>query len=332
MVEILPELIAIAVALIAVVAEVMQLRRVRRVKRLAFGPRQKPAIWTHAVPLLRVVGLATACWGFLSLLLVVEAQVHNQTQIAENEYKHLVLVVDVSPSMHLEDAGTDGKRTRRQRASDLLESLFNRIPMRQFKITVIGVYTDAKMLLEDSKDHEVVRHIMEKMPMWHAFKPGKTKLISGIQLAAKASKNWNPGSAYILLLTDGDTVPTKGMPKLPVSVKDFFVVGVGNPNSGTFIDGHQSRQDVNTLRQIANRLRGSYHNGNQKHLTSQLVGKFLQSKEDQRKNRWNRREWALFACVLGSAIYSILPILLHYFGTGYQSGVKYQPVHGSMER
>jgi Ca-activated chloride channel family protein len=320
MVEHLPELIASAVALIALVAEWFHLRRINRVRRLAFGPNERPAGWTYLVPLFRIAGLTLACWGFLSLWLVVEARVHNTGIIDEGDYKHLVLVVDVSPSMHLEDAGVDGNRTRRQRASDVLESLFNRIPMRQFKITVIGVYTDAKMLLEDSTDHEVVRHIMEKMPMWHAFKPGKTNLMSGINSASKVAKPWNPGSAYILMLTDGDTVPTSGMPNLPASVSEFFVIGVGDPNVGKYIDGHQSRQDVNTLRQVANRLRGAYHNGNQKHLTSQLVGKFLETDEDQEEKNWTRREWALLAVVLGSAVFAIIPLLLHYLGTSYRGG------------
>ncbi len=194
MVEVLPEIIAAAVALIAIVGELIHLRRLKKIGRLAFGPTGRPARWTYLAPILRVAGLSLACWGFLSLWLVVEARVHNTAEIDENEYKHLVLVVDVSPSMHLKDAGPNGDRTRRQRASDILESLFNRIPMRQFKITVIGVYTDAKMLLEDSQDHEVVRHIMETMPMWHAFKPGKTELMSGINLAAKVAKPWNPGA------------------------------------------------------------------------------------------------------------------------------------------
>ena len=322
MVGILPELITVAVALVVVVAEWIHFRRIGRIKRLAFGPKAGPAFWTFAVPVFRVVGIATACWGFLSLLLVVESRVHNQNQIAENEYKHLVLVVDVSPSMHLKDAGPESDRSRRQRGSDILESLFNRIPMRQFKITVIGVYTDAKMLLKDSKDHEVVRHIMEKMPMWHAYKPGKTKLMSGINEAAKVAKGWNPKSAYILMLTDGDTVPTSGMPNMPASVAETFVIGVGDANSGSFIDGHQSRQDINTLRQVANRLRGQYHNGNQKHLTSQLVNRFVAYDDEDKKQAWTRREWALLAVVLGSGIFSILPILLHYFGTTYVAGTK----------
>jgi Ca-activated chloride channel family protein len=306
--------------LVAVFAEWMHARRIRRIRWLAFGPAANGAKWTAAVPLLRVISLAAAVWGFSSLLLVVEAMVHRDSEIGENEYKHLVLVVDVSPSMHLKDAGPERDQTRRQRASDILESLFNRIPMRQFKITIIAVYTDAKMLLEDSKDHEVVRHIMEKMPMWHAYKPGKTKLLDGIIEAAKVAKRWNPGSAYVLMLTDGDTVPSTGMPAMPAAVAKVFVVGVGDSASGSFIDGHQSRQDVNTLRQMANRLRGVYHNGNKKQLTSQMVSQFVRQPDKEQARRWARREWALLAALAGSAVFAIIPIALHYAGSRYVSG------------
>ena len=324
MVEILPELICVAVALIAVLAEAWHLKRISRVKHLAFGPSGQAAIWTWLVPVFRVAGISLACWGFLSLWLVVEARVHKSGVIDESDYKHLVLIVDVSPSMQVEDAGPEGKRTRRQRASDIVESLFNRIPMRQFKLTFIAVYSDAKPLVEDSKDHEVVRHIIEKMPMWHAFKAGKTDLMSGIRLAAKMAKPWNPKSAHVLVLTDGDTVPATGMPKLPASVDQFLVCGVGNPNSGTFIHDHQSRQDVTTLRQIANRLRGIFHNGNQKHLTSQLVSRFAETRDNDKVKEWTRREWALMACVVGSSLLAIIPLMLHYFGTSYVGGVSFK--------
>lgn len=324
MVEFLPELICVAVALIAVLAEAWHLKRIKRIKQLAFGPNGRAAAWTWLAPIFRVLGISLACWGFLSLWLVVEARVHTSGLLDESDYRHLVLVVDVSPSMQAEDAGTDGKRTRRQRASDLVESLFGRIPMRQFKVTFIAVYTDAKPLVEDSKDHEVVRHIIEKMPMWHAFKSGKTNLMSGIRLAAKMAKPWNPKSTHVLVLTDGDTVPTSGMPKLPPSVDQFLIVGVGNPNSGTFIHDHQSRQDVNTLRQIANRLRGSFHNGNEKNLTSQMVSQFAEARDTDKVKTWTRREWSLMACLVGSSILALIPILLHYFGTSYVGGTKFQ--------
>ncbi|MCP4464618.1 MAG: VWA domain-containing protein [Planctomycetaceae bacterium] len=320
MVEILPEILAVAVALIAILAEAVHLRRIRKIRYLAFGPKGKPAPWVILAPLLRVVSLAAATWGFASLLFVVEAEVHNQSTLEEKDYKHLVLVVDVSPSMRLKDAGPDGERTRRERASDVLESMFSRIPMRQFKISVVAVYTEAKMLLEDSSDHEVVRFIMERMPLYHAFKPGKTNLLSGIEQAFQIAKSWNPDSTFVVVLTDGDTIPAKGMPKLPASVAELIVVGVGNSNSGTFIDGHMSRQDINTLRQLANRLRGVYHNGDQKHLTAAIVNNLTKVNEDDQSTPWGRREWSLFAAIAGSSIFAIIPLLLHYFGTRYKSG------------
>ena len=41
--------------------------------------------------------------------------------------------------------------------------------------------------------------------------------------------------------------------------------------AGKFIAGHQSRQDASTLRQVAVRLSGTYHNGNEKHLPTVLL-------------------------------------------------------------
>lgn len=320
MVTILPEILAAAVILVSIIAEWLHLSRIRRIRHLTFGASGKLSVWVYLASLIRVTSLGAATWGFASLLFVVEADVHNSGKIEEHEYKHLVLVVDVSPSMRLTDAGNEGKLTRRQRASDVLESMFNRIPMRQFKISVIAVYSEAKMLLEDSKDHEVVRHIMEHMPLYHAFKPGKTNLISGVEQAAKLAKGWPPESAFVIVLTDGDSLPAKGMPKMPASVAEVVVVGLGDPNSGSFIDGHLSRQDVNTLRQMANRLRGIYHNGNEKHLSSSLVQEFTKANETDEFRPWRRREWALYAAFLGSTLFAIIPMLLHYFGSNYRAG------------
>lgn len=321
----LPEIIAIAVALLASFGEWMHWRRLDRIKRLAFGPRSAPAAWAKLTPLLRVVSLSAACWGFASLYFVVEAQVHNKQGIAENEMKHLVLVVDVSPSMYLQDAGPEGLTTRRQRASDLLESLFRRVPMRQFKVSLIAVYTDAKPLLKDSRDHEVVRTIIEEMPVLHAFRPGKTKLMEGIKLTAQMVKSWNPQSTYVVILTDGDTVADKGMPQMPASVRDVVVVGLGDNKAGKFIDGHQSRQDTGTLRQIANRLRGTFHDGNKKHLPSKIASRFFAPVGESGIAAWSRREWSIFASVAGSFVFAMLPVLLHYFGTSFVPGTKGLP-------
>lgn len=318
------ELITLSVVAVALIAEGVHALRVRRVARLAFGPGSRPRAWTWGTPPIRVVALGALCWGFLSLWLVVEARVHNQSKIDEQDYRHLVLVMDVSPSMSLKDAGPEMKQTRRMRASEILESLFKRVPMREFKVTVIGVFSEAKPLLKESTDIEVVRHIVEDMPLAHAFKPGKTKLLDGINLAAKMSYGWNPRSATLVVVTDGDTVPPSGMPDLPDSIGNVIIVGVGDSIAGQYIDGHQSRQDIATLRQVANRLRGVYHDGNHKHLTSQIISRLTQAKDEDDANKWTRREWALAAIILGASIYSALPVMLCYFGSRWRAGV---PLH-----
>jgi len=324
MVENLPEILALSAVAMTVLAEWRHGHRVRRIRHLAFGPQATPAMWTHVVPAARVLAVGAVCWGLASLLWVVAARVHDPGRVAEGDYQHLVLVVDVSPSMTLIDSGPDGNRQRRQRVSDVVESIFSRIPLSKFKISFIAVYTDAKPILEDSLDHEVVRHILEKMPMWHAFKPGETRLISGIEMAAKMAKPWNPGSAHIILLTDGDTVPATGMPKMPASVASFLVVGVGDPNSGRFIDGHLSRQDVNTLRHVANRLGGKYHNCNEKQVPTHAVTNLIEPGRAKEQEEGTQREWALLAIVIGSAILASMPVLLHYFGTSFQAGTPYR--------
>ena len=112
----------------------------------------------------------------------------------------------------------------------------------------------------------------------------------------------------------------RGCPSCPLRWISL-VVGVGSPNSGTFVHDHQSRQDVNTLRQLANRLRGDFHNGNQKQLSSQLVSRFAESRDQEVVEEWTRREWALMATLVGSSVLACIPLLLHYFGTSYIGGV-----------
>jgi Ca-activated chloride channel family protein len=258
-------------------------------------------------------------WGLLTLLRI-EPKVYNQGEIAENEYKHLILVLDVSPSMSLVDAGEDQKATRRNRASEILDSMFSRIPLRQYLISVIAVYSDAKPVLEDSRDVEVVRYILEELPMYHAFKPGKTNLFEGLSAAAHLAKTWNPNSAVVVVLTDGDTVPATGMPKMPVSISKVLVVGVGDSSVGAFIDGHQSRQDISTLRQVANRLHGIYHNGNQKQLSSQTINELIQSANKDERLQLTVREWALLATLVGSSLLVGIQVLLPLFGTGFRGG------------
>lgn len=317
-----PILALLLAAFLAGIAELLHARRVRRIAPLAFGPGGKPAPWARAAPVLRVAGLGALAWGLATLVLLEPKHyaLGREEALREGDYRHALLVLDVSPSMRLVDAGPTKSESRLARARDLMESFFDRVPIEEFRISVVAVYNGAKPVVVDTKDFEVVRNILGDLPMHYAFPSGKTKLFEGLEEAAKLARPWNPRSTTVVVLTDGDTVPATGMPRMPDSVRQVLVVGVGDSRTGKFIDGRQSRQDASTLRQIAARLSGAYHDGNEKQLPSALVLEAMGIESEDVFEKLSRREYALIACAAGALLLGALPRLLEAFGTRWRPG------------
>jgi Ca-activated chloride channel family protein len=317
------ELATCALVILATAAETIHARRSRRVALLAFGPDERPALWAHLAAPLRVLGLAALCWGLFTLLSALP-KVHKANPLANVDPRHLVLVLDASPSMYLKDAGPTKKQKRSERAAQVMQSFFERIPIELYRVSVLAFYTEAKAVVVDTTDLEVVRNILFDLPLSYAFDAGATNLFSGLEEAAKLAKPWKPASTTVVIVSDGDTVASTGMPKMPASVAHVLVVGIGDANVGTFIDGHQSRQDVSTLRQVAARLGGAYHDGNEHHLSSALLAEISQVRGKGLFERLTRREYALLACALGALILALLPYALHHRGTHWRPGVPLQ--------
>ncbi len=315
------ELLAMSIVVIAAaVAESLHARSVRRVSGLAFGPTGRPAVWARYAPVIRVVSLGALAWG-LTTLYLLEAKAHRSAEeIPENEKKHLILVLDVSPSMRLKDAGPERKQTRMHRARDVLDSLFGRVGIRQYLVTVVATYNGAIPVVEKSRDPEVLRNILSDLPMHHAFLKGNTDLFAGLEEAARIAKPLRPKSATLLLVTDGDTVPATGMPKLPMSIANKLVIGIGDSQQGTFIDGRHSRQETSVLRQIAIRLGGVYHDGNERQISSEILRTIAQSGEAASIDKLTRREYALLASAVGAALFALLPLALQRMGTAWRPG------------
>jgi Ca-activated chloride channel homolog len=326
-------LLAAAAALaLAGLAEWIHARRVRRLAALAFGPSKRPSAWARAAPFLRVAAAAALAWGVTTLLyLEPKRYATGESNRRAGDPQHVLLVLDVSPSMRLVDAGATKSISRMQRVRELMESFFDRVPIEEYRVSVVAVYNGAKPVVIDTKDFEVVRNILGDLPMHYAFRSGKTRLFDGLEEAARIAKPWNPRSTALVVLSDGDTVPASGMPKMPASIKSVLVVGVGDPYAGKFIDGRQSRQDVPTLKQLAARLGGNYHNGNEKHLSSSLIAASTGLDEQDVFERLTRREYALIACGLGALILALLPFLLHAFGTKWRPGASPRPDGGLFE-
>lgn len=314
-----------AAALLVLAAEWLHGRRVRRVAVLAFGPSGRPATWVRGAPALRAVGAGALAWGLLTLLCDVAPKVHRAGAPADGEPRHMVLVLDVSPSMRLRDAGPTGKQSRLHRARDVLYSLFSRVSTGSYRISVIAVYNGALPVVIDTQDAEVVSNILTDLPMHYAFSPGRTRLFAGLEEAARIARPWPAGSTLLVVVSDGDTVPATGMPRMPPAIGGVLVVGVGDPLAGSFIDGRQSRQDRSTLRQIAVRLGGTYHDGNRHQVPTEAIVAATSGGGREPLVRWTRREYALFAVAAGSALLAWLPWLLALFGTVWRPGARPRP-------
>jgi Ca-activated chloride channel family protein len=315
------ELAAAAVAILAMAAESLHAARCRRLARLAFGPERRPAAWARLAPALRVAAFTALSWGLLALL-ELPPKVHAAQSVPDNERRHILIVLDVSPSMRLKDAGPNADESRMKRASVVMESFLERVPVELYLLTVVACYNGAKPVVVDTKDLEVVRNIFSDLPMHHAFTAGKTDLFSGLTEAAKIAHPWRPKSTLLLMLSDGDTVPATGMPKMPASIADVLIVGVGDPRQGSFIDGRMSRQDTSTLRQIAARLGGIYHDGNTKHISTATLRQMTVIPRKTAFEQLTRREYALIACSVGAFVLALLPVLLHHRGTRWRPGVR----------
>jgi Ca-activated chloride channel family protein len=320
-IELLPELLGLSIVLVVLAAEVLHAWRVKQVARLAFGPSQQPASWVYAVPLLRSLAMGAVVWGLLTLLSLAP-KTHKAGEIKPEEIRRLILVLDVSPSMKLQDAGPLGKQRRDQRAADLLQSFFERVQRDRYRTTIVATFTGAKPVVQDTTDLEVVRNVLNDLPLAQAFEPGPTNIFAGLKEAAKLAAPWPPESTVLLFVTDGDTIPPLGMPRLPASIRQVVVVGVGDQAVGKSIDGHQSRQDSSALRQLAARLNGHYHNGNEKHLPTELVNEMDARAIPSWWDKLTRREYALLAIGVGSLIVGLLPFLLQQFGTNWRPGVR----------
>jgi len=295
-------------------------RRITNIAILSFGPSSLPSSWARIAPATRCMAVALAMWG-LTTLLTIEPKIHKAKAVDPDEIRHIVIVLDVSPSMKIKDAGEDGTRTRRKRAFELMESFFKRVRVEQMRLSLIAVYNGAKPVVVDTKDAEVVRNFLDSMDMYTAFEAGKTHLFDGLDLATEISSQWRQDSTTIVLLSDGDTVPSVGIPKMPRSVNGILVIGVGNPIKGTFLDGQNSKQDASTLRQIALRLNGTYHDGNVKHIPSETISSLVSVEEKSTLEKMTRREYALVAIGTSALILATLPFILNSFGTKWRVGI-----------
>src|SRR5262245_51346118 len=96
-----------AAMLLVTAAEVWHAHRIRTIAGLAFGAKRRPAAWVYLAAPLCVLASGATAWGLVTLL-QVKPKIHKVEVLQESDYRDLLLVIDVSPSMRLADAGPTG--------------------------------------------------------------------------------------------------------------------------------------------------------------------------------------------------------------------------------
>jgi Ca-activated chloride channel family protein len=198
--------------------------------------------------------------------------------------------------------------------------------VRQYLVTVVAVYIGAIPVVEKTRDQEVVRNILDDLPLEYAFRTGGTDVFKGLEEAARIAHPWQPKSASLLMISDGDSVPATGMPKMPASIANVVILGVGNPREGKFINGRHSRQEASTLRQIAARLGGVYHDGNEKHISSDIIREITQAGAAASLDRLSLREYALMIAGVCAMLLALLPLALQHYGTRWTPGIRLERI------
>jgi len=267
-------LAAVLIVGMVALAEWWHVRRLRRVAKLAFGASGKPVAWARLAPVVRVVTMGMLAWG-LTILLLEPPQVA-EVEPAPEASKHVLVCLDASPSMFLEDAGPQfarqgGPRQRMIRAGEVMQAVLDRLDGEKTRLTVFGVYTKAVPIVEETFDKSVVKNLFDGLPVYSAFEPGPTQLSSSISDAIEYARRWPDNSTLLVIVSDGDSNDTTPIRAVPKAIADTLVIGVGQTGVATNISGHASRQDAESLRTLAGQLRGTYFDANARHLPSELL-------------------------------------------------------------
>jgi Ca-activated chloride channel family protein len=235
----------------------------------------------------------------------------------DREDRHrIIFVADLSPSMLLKDAGPKRDTARVQRMHDVADAILQRISG-DVLYSVIAFYTDAMPAIIDAEDPELVRNVLGGLPIWYAMPAGKTDLGNGVRKSLEFLARYPQGSVTVFVCTDGDTIDLGSIPKPPPAARELYVLGVGDPQQGTFIDGHMSRQDPAVLRTVAGRLRGQYIDVNEKHVPTLALGTLVASLQaGQRKLAL--ADVAVLVLSLAAAVHALIPLLLEYFGSDWK--------------
>jgi len=194
-----------------------------------------------------------------------------------------------------------------------VQGVLDRLDMKQTRITLVAFYTKAVTVLTDTTDKNVISNMFDGLQLYVAFEPGPTDLASGVNSALQIARPWARRSTTLLIVSDGDAKTDLGPVSLPPAIADTIVIGVGDPNKATLVSGHSSKQETLSLKTLAARLNGYYHEGNRLHLPSEILKK-LSMITPNAGNELGVRDAGLIALGAGSSLTALIGPALMVLG------------------
>jgi Ca-activated chloride channel family protein len=306
------------------IAEWRHVLRCRRVAALAWGPSRRARRWTVLVPPARAAGLGMVIWGCATLLALPSGMPSGGASGPEETPRRLLIVYDVSPSMYLQDAGPRAEMTRSERARALMLEYLGRLPAEKGRFWLVAFATEARVVAEDVRDLGIVGDLLDGLLFDKVFPPGKTDVTKGLSRAWELAKNkdWQAGSAAIILMSDGDFVPGWEGVQPPPAIAWSLVVGVGS-REGRPIDDHISRLSEDELAALASRLSsrthpGRYCDGNVRGLPDDVLAWLAEGAEDPRGPGPAPTGPAVTALACGATLLGVIPVVLGWWGTAWR--------------
>ena len=157
-------------------------------------------------------------------------------------------------------------------------------------------------------------NILDDLPLEHAFTPGKTNLYEGVEDGGRGGQELARQVRHPAGGQRRRHLARQGNPRAAGRLWRQLGLGVGNPYHGLYIDGHSSRQDGDSLRQLALRLGGQYFDTNVRHVPSAdlvAVDRWLPLSQ---KSDAGLREWAIGSTLGGAAVLAALCVALSLAG------------------
>ena len=121
---------------------------------------------------------------------------------------------------------------------------------------VIGFYTESMPVVMEARDPELVRNVFNGLPLTYAMPLGETDLGKAINAALELVKDLAGGQHAAHHLYGRRLRGDRACRLAAQAVEEVIFLGVGNPHKGIFIDGHQSRQEADTLRRAGDGAEG----------------------------------------------------------------------------